>query len=240
MVLTPAQARAFYDRFGGRQDSQAFYEDPAVDVLVARSAFDEARHVFEFGCGTGRLAERLLARELDARASYIGCDVSPVMVNLAARRLQAHSDRATVLRTDGSVRFPLSDGSVDRIVSAYVLDLLSHDDIRGVFTEAHRVLEPGGRLCLAGLTEGVTPLSRLVATFWKALFRMRPSLVGGCRPVRLHSGVDERMWEVLHESVVTACGVPSEVLVLRARDASSTNVEPSARVVSGSRFELGM
>jgi len=33
-TLSHQQAKAFYDRFGAKQDSQAFYEDRAVQELV--------------------------------------------------------------------------------------------------------------------------------------------------------------------------------------------------------------
>jgi hypothetical protein len=40
MVLTHSQAQAFYDRFGKRQDSQAFFEDAALDELISHGAFE--------------------------------------------------------------------------------------------------------------------------------------------------------------------------------------------------------
>ena len=60
--LTHEQARRVYDCIGRCQDTQPTVERRAVDELVARGAFGEAGAVFEFGCGTGRLARRLLAR----------------------------------------------------------------------------------------------------------------------------------------------------------------------------------
>ena len=33
-MLSPEQARRFYDRFGIKQDTQSFYENPALDKLV--------------------------------------------------------------------------------------------------------------------------------------------------------------------------------------------------------------
>jgi hypothetical protein len=38
MVLTRSQAQRFYDRFGKKQDAQAFYEDAALDDLIAHAA----------------------------------------------------------------------------------------------------------------------------------------------------------------------------------------------------------
>ncbi|WP_456426276.1 class I SAM-dependent methyltransferase [Rhodocaloribacter sp.] len=211
-LLSHEQARAFYDRFGARQDRQRFYEDAAVEEMLRHLALGEARFVLEFGCGTGRLAEALMREHLPEHARYLGLDVSATMVALARRRLAPFADRATVRLTDGTPRLDLADGSVDRFLSTYVLDLLSEEDIRSVLAEAHRVLEPGGRLGLVSLTHGTTLASKLVVKGWTLLHRLNPALVGGCRPLTLETYVGEA-WEVRHRATVVRFGVPSEVLV---------------------------
>ena len=60
-TLSHEETRAFYDWFGARKDTQRLYEDPAVADLIVHWEFAQASSVYEFGCGTGRLAERLLA-----------------------------------------------------------------------------------------------------------------------------------------------------------------------------------
>lgn len=72
-----------YDRFGEKQDGQGFYEDPALNELVAHASLQEARCVFEFGCGTGKFAGRVLEKSMLFSARYLGCDISPVMIGLA-------------------------------------------------------------------------------------------------------------------------------------------------------------
>jgi SAM-dependent methyltransferase len=224
-VLSPSGARAYYDGFGKKQDSQGFYEDPALDDLIAHASFQDARAVFEFGCGTGKLAARLLADHLPPSASYLGCDTSPVMIDLAQRRIGAYGGRARAVLSDGAVRFPLPDHSVDRVASTYVLDLLSEADARSFFSEALRTLVPGGKVCLASLTTGVNLASRIVSTLWTATFRLRPAAVGGCRPIHLDSFVDPRQWQVVHRNVLTPFGVPSEVLVLDLKGAPNGVLE---------------
>jgi ubiquinone/menaquinone biosynthesis C-methylase UbiE len=213
MVLTRAQARAFYDRFGAKQDSQSFYEDPALDDLIAHADFGRARGVFELACGTGRLADRLLSGPLPPEATYLGVDLSATMVSLARARLSRHDGRARVVQTDGEMRFPATDGAMDRVVATYVLDLLSEDDIRAALAESRRVLASGGKLCLASLTEGTTLASRALIAIWKTLYFFFPSLVGGCRPVRLEPFLDPAEWTVEYRRAVVAFGVPSEVVV---------------------------
>jgi ubiquinone/menaquinone biosynthesis C-methylase UbiE len=213
MVLTPSQAQTFYDHFGKRQDTQAFYEDAALDELIAHAAFAQADSVFEFGCGTGRFAARLLAKHLPASATYLGIDISQTMIGIAQQRVAAYAERARVTQSDGAMRFPLPDHSVDRVVSSYVLDLLAESDIRQAIAEARRVLKPSGKVCLVSLTRGVSLSSRLVCAVWSAVFRMNASLVGGCRPIQLAAFFPQPNWTIEYHQVITQFGVPSEVLI---------------------------
>jgi ubiquinone/menaquinone biosynthesis C-methylase UbiE len=216
-TLTPSEARTFYDKFGEKQDTQGFYENPALEDMIVHADFQHAQKVFEFGCGTGKFAERLLQEHLSSSARYLGCDVSSTMINLATQRLAPYTERAKVVRSNGSIRFPLSDHSVDHVISNYVLDLLSEEDILLVFAEAHRVLTAGGKLCLVSLTKGVTFPSKIVSLIWMTLFRIRASLVGGCRPIRLESYFDQELWQLEYQNVLTPFEVPSEVFILTKR-----------------------
>lgn len=211
--FTHTQSRSFYDRFGAKQDEQAFYEDPATAKLIEHAGFESARVVVEFGCGTGRFAAKLLDNHLSADANYVGYDNSPTMIRLARERLAGFGDAAQVIETGGEVAFELADKSVDRVLANYVLDLLSGADIEAFLAEAHRVLRPGGRLCLTSLTYGNTLPSRIVSAVWGAVRAIRPSLVGGCRPIVLRDHLEDRKWEVLVDETIVTRGIPSEVLV---------------------------
>ena len=110
--------------------AEAWYEDPALDDLCATAGFEDARSVFELGVGTGRFAERLLSSHMPDEASYTGLDLSPVMVSLARSRLErfgtALPDRGE-RRTDA---YSAQRRAVDRVVAAFVLDLLTGEEIR--------------------------------------------------------------------------------------------------------------
>ena len=217
-TLTVEEARAFYDGFGARQDRQGFYEDRALEALTRHAVFGVAEAVLEFGCGTGRFAGRLMSGSLPAEARYLGLDVSPTMVGLARDRLRRWPGRAEVVLADGSNTLPVPDVSFDRFVSSYVFDLLGEEDIRAVLEDAHRVLSVGGRLCLVSLTYGEGLLPVLVSSAWERIHRLRPVLVGGCRPIRLSRFLPVNRWEVLHREVVVSFGISSEVLVAAKTD----------------------
>lgn len=213
MVLTRSQARTFYDSFGKKQDAQAFYEDAALAELISHSTFEQSESVFELGCGTGRFALRLLTKHLPPSAHYLGIDLSRSMIDIAERRIAPYAQRAKVAQSDGSLNFPLTDSSVDRVISTYVFDLLSDADVREAISEARRVLLPDGKLCLVSLTHGNTHVSRIVCAMWSTAFRLHAPLVGGCRPIQLDTFFDQEMWSIDFRKVLTQFGVPSEVLV---------------------------
>ncbi len=214
-TLSHQEARRAYDRIGSLQDSQAFYEDRATGLLLRHGEFTSAESVFEFGCGTGRFALRLLEEYLSPTARYRGVDVSPKMVRLAQARLASHSPLAEIILTEGAPPADEPAESYDRLVSNYVFDLLSHEDIRAVIREAHRVLRPDGLLCLSGLSTGAGLASRTVARVVGWIQALRPSLVGGCRPVDLLPFLPESHWHVQHQAKVVAFAIPSEVVVAK-------------------------
>lgn len=213
MTLSHQEAVRFYDRFGTKQDWQRFYEDRAVSRLIAHGALSSAQSVIEFGCGTGRIAQRLLERELPATAHYLALDASATMASLATRRLEPFAPRAEVLRTGGEIALPAGDGVHDRFLSTYVLDLLAEQDIHTLLREAHRVLAPGGLLLLAGLGHGRGMASRLLERGWNYLYRLQPSWVGGCRPIELARFIADGRWEVRYRTTEVQFGLATEVVV---------------------------
>ena len=215
--VTHDQARRIYDRIGRWQDTRPGTERRALDALVDRGAFERARAVLELGCGTGRFAERLLADHLPAEARYLGLDVSATMVELARAAVSPWADRAFIEISDGSMRLPAADGSVDRVVCTYVLDLLAPHDIAAFLGEAHRVLRLGGLLAMASLAPGRTAPARLVTALWQRAWDLRPALVGGCRPIALGGLLDRERWTPRSHLAVTDWVLTSEVVIAQRR-----------------------
>lgn len=217
MPLDPAQARRVYDRVGRLQDTQSFYERPAIRAMLAAGEFGGAQSVFEFGCGTGALAVELLRDHLPPDATYLGVDVSPRMVAIASRRLGPWAGRARVELTEGRPPFGPEPGSVDRFVATYVFDLLPDDVLHPVIAEAHRLLGPDGRLCVTSLTHGGGPASRVVSGVWEVTSRHVPALTGGCRPIQVDGFLHPSDWRIAVDRRVVAWLVSSQVIVAALR-----------------------
>jgi SAM-dependent methyltransferase len=93
--------------------------------------------VLDLGCGEGRVGAVLS----DLGYDVVGVDSSPRMVELANERHEA------VLADAAALPF---DESSFALVVAY-MSLMNVDDLDGVVAEAGRVLERGGRMCIAVL-----------------------------------------------------------------------------------------
>ena len=212
-TLTLEEAKAYYDSFGAKQDSQSFYEGPAIKVLTDNGHFDQATSVFEFGCGTGRFAQELINECLPPDAIYCGTDISSTMIQLATERLKSFGPRAMVTQTSSKADIPLGDDSIDRFVSTYVFDLLPAAATQQVLDEAHRTLQADGLLCLVSITPGTTPISRFVMGTWQWIFSEKPSIVGGCRPMQLTKLLSTDQWQIRFQTVVVAWGIASEVVI---------------------------
>jgi ubiquinone/menaquinone biosynthesis C-methylase UbiE len=211
-MLDSLAAKEFYDRFGARQDRQAFYEDAALETLFSHADFGVASAIAEFGCGTGRFAQRIL-RAAPA-ATYVGFDISSTMLGLTRQRLGPFGARASAEQlAPGTVTLPLAAGSVDRLVSTYVLDLLPNEQIAAFLSEAERVLAPSGYLCLVSLTPGSRILPRVVSGLWMLAFRLHPATVGGCRPIRLAPFCADGAWQMRYHQTLVRWSITSEVLV---------------------------
>ena len=215
-TISKDEARWFYDKFGAKQDRQGFYEDEALDRLIELGRFSEAQCVFELGCGTGRLAARLLSDHLPASARYTGVDLSPTMVGLAKDRLAPFGQRCEVHASEGEFEISRYGGPFDRVVSTYVLDLLSFADIQACMNAAHAAMAEEGLFCHAGLTRGTGPISRTTSALWTLVHRINPMLVGGCRPLTLADHIPQEQWLLVRREVVVSATIASEVVICRS------------------------
>jgi SAM-dependent methyltransferase len=120
-------------RTPGHDSYWRFHRDQFLRLLPP-----PGRQTVDIGCGEGRLTRDL--KELGHHV--VGIDSSPSLI-AAARK----SDPSMDVRLADAAALPLDDASADLAVA--FMSLHDIDPMPAAVREAARVLEPGGRLCLA-------------------------------------------------------------------------------------------
>ncbi len=145
-ALDPHRVRRSFDRAAATYDAAAVLHAEVRANLLARLDFMALRPrvVLDAGAGTGH-ASRELGRRYP-KALIIAVDSSPGMLHEAGRRRSWLHPFARVCAD--AEHLPLSDGSVDLILSNLMLQWC---DIDPLFAEFRRVLAPHGLLTFTTL-----------------------------------------------------------------------------------------
>jgi ubiquinone/menaquinone biosynthesis C-methylase UbiE len=105
---------------------------------ISRDRLCARRLTLDIGCGEGRLS-----RDLKALGhTIVALDSSPTMVKNARQ-----ADPSIQVHVANAAKLPLADAAADLAIA--FMSLQDMDDMPAAIREAARVLEPGGRFCLA-------------------------------------------------------------------------------------------
>lgn len=175
---------------------------------LLRAGLRPGMRVLDVGVGTGLVASEVacivgdgsLVTGIDPSAGMMSKARLPSGANLVQGRAEA---------------IPLADSSVDFLSMGYVLRHLS--DLNAAFDEFHRVLKPGGRICLLEITR---PGGRVQRAILKAYMRV---LVPVLARVVGKSADTVELWRYYWDSI-DACVSPENVVSL-LQDSGFENVD---------------
>ncbi|RPK54405.1 Demethylmenaquinone methyltransferase [Streptomyces sp. ADI96-02] len=123
-------------------DSRFPDDGPAYASAAGALGLRPGDAVLDAGCGTGRALPALRAA-VGARGTVIGVDLTPAMLEAAARA--GRDECATPLHADVA-RLPLRDATLDAVLGAGLISHLAHPAAN--LAELARVVRPGGVLAL--------------------------------------------------------------------------------------------
>jgi len=213
------ETRAFYNKISQVYDLLADRsEDPIRQAGLKILNAGRGEKVLEIGSGTGHCLVAL-ARAVGATGKVYGLDLSDGMLGLARENLrQGGLDDQVELTCGDAARIPFASDIVDAIFMSFTLELFDTPEIPQVLAECQRVLRPGGRIVVAGMSkEGEGAVMRHVFEWTHEHF---PNFMD-CRPIfvrreletagfRINSVVQRTMW------------VPVEIVLASKKDQAAT------------------
>ena len=157
-----AWVRGVFDRSAGDYDRLERILGFGTGSWYRRRALREAglaagMSVVDVGTGTGLLAAAAAGIVGDA-ALVVGVDPSVGMMQ------HARVPQGVRLLSGSAESLPIGDGTVDFLSMGYALRHIS--DLTAAFREFHRVVRPGGRVCILEITLPERALSRALLKAW--------------------------------------------------------------------------
>jgi len=163
---------------------------------LERAGLKPGMRIVDIGTGTGLVAREAVKRVGDP-SLVVGVDPSTGM--MANARLPA----GVQLVEGRAEAIPFPNGSFDFLSMGYALRHIG--DLSAAFGEFHRILKPGGRLCLLEITKPERTWSRfLLKVYMRGAVPVLARLVGG-------SAETARLWRYYWDTV-DACVAPGKVI----------------------------
>ena len=206
--VATAQVAKIYERIAPMYDGWAWLtERKARKLAVERAAVRDGESVLEVAVGTGLMFRELLVRNPSGKT--VGVDLTEGMLARAKDKAQAFPAEHWELSVGDARTLPYADATFDLIVNNYMFDLLPESEFASVLGEFRRVLKPGGRLVLVNMATA-SPLN-----LWEIVYRVRPSLLGGCRGVQLEPFVHAAGFQKVQRETLSQLGFHSELVTAR-------------------------
>ena len=206
--LSQSDVVKLYNRLSRVYDYWGYLtESKARQRSLELADIKDGQRVLEVAAGTGLAFVEAVKRNPNGR--NIGIDISERMLARAEKRLRGVGCSSYELTVGSALSIQEEDNYIDVLLNSYMFDLLEEKVWPKVLNEFQRVLKPGGRLVLVNMTFGERPGSGI----YEGLYRLSPSLVGGCRGVRLSDPLEHHGFDVKLREYCQQMFFPSEVIL---------------------------
>lgn len=209
VLQSKEETRAFYDKIARVYDLLAEHsEKPVRQAGLRMLAAAPGEKVLEIGFGTGHCLVAL-ARAVGPTGKVFGTDLSEQMVARARARLEKKglADRVELSPGDATC-LPYDPDSLDAVFMSFVLELFDTPEIPVVLGECQRVLKPGGRLVVIGMSR-LQPDGVLTEVFeWT--HRHFPNLLD-CRPILVRQAMEDAGFRI-GDAAIAKMWIPVEIV----------------------------
>jgi demethylmenaquinone methyltransferase/2-methoxy-6-polyprenyl-1,4-benzoquinol methylase len=154
VLLSKAETKAFYNKISKVYDLLAERaEEPVRRAGLRKLNAWPGEKVLEIGFGTGH-SLIALAKAVGPAGSVYGIDLSDQMLKIAQGHLHEAglADRVQLQCADAA-ELPYPAEMMDAVLMSFTLELFDAPEIPRVLAECWRVLRPGGRIMVVGMSQ---------------------------------------------------------------------------------------
>ena len=204
------QTRAFYNKISGVYDllserSEAPMRKAGLELLKA----GPGERVLEIGFGTGHSLVAL-AKAVGPKGKALGLDLSDKMAKIAKENLaKAGLLERAALRCGDAAKLPYAAENVDAVFMSFALELFDTPEIPKVLQECKRVLKPGGRIVVVGMSREAKHDPLLGVYEWA--HKHFPNFVD-CRPIYVREALESAGFKI-QKALVKHMWVPVEIIL---------------------------
>jgi ubiquinone/menaquinone biosynthesis C-methylase UbiE len=202
------EVAALYDKLAGFYDIWGHLtETRARNRALELANVKPGENVLEVAVGTGLAFVHVIRGNPKGR--NVGIDISEGMISKAEQRFRKAGLTNYELSVGSALAIQEKANTFDVLLNNYMFDLLDASEWARVLTEYHRVIKPEGRLILVNMTFG----EKWGSGIYERLYRLSPSLMGGCRGVRLSGVLQQNGFSVRLREYFQQLLFPSEVIM---------------------------
>lgn len=214
VFTTRDETRRFYDKISRFYDYLAeSSEGPMRALGLEKLAVHPGEKVLEVGYGTGHCLIDL-AKAVGPTGKVHGIDLSEGMRKVAMEKVTAAGLADRVEATVGdATKLPLADASLDAVFTSFTLELFDTPDIPVALAEWKRVLKPGGRVGVVGVSKETE--HGLIVHLYEWTHQHFPNLVD-CRPIFVRQSLEAAGF-VIAVAEKRTMWVPVEIVVATKR-----------------------
>ncbi len=209
------ETRAFYNKIARVYDLLAERsEEPIRQTGLKMLGAHPGEKALEIGFGTGH-SLAALARAVGLNGKVYGLDLSDGMLEIARENLSGEglADQAELVRGDAA-HLPYASNSLDAVFMSFTLELFDTEEIPMVLAECKRVLCPGGRIVVVGMSK--VDEHGMILHVFEWTHQHFPNLLD-CRPIFVRQALEDAGF-FIPKSERRMMWIPVEIVLARKED----------------------